>query len=95
MESATPLDVITEQARAARRAKAFALIEKPPSSMWTQTIVLIFAYAMLGLIVFINYSPFLILSLIPAVIFVAANGLNTQRRLEALIEIVKQDSKRS
>lgn len=103
MESLTPIEVIAEQAQIARRTKALAIIERwRPMSILGQQIELWFACAMilLGVYKSLNepttaFLPVgLIVPLLLAVAAIAGNAIITQRRLEALILLVKQDIKK-
>ncbi|PRC93638.1 hypothetical protein S2091_1639 [Solimicrobium silvestre] len=100
MESANSIDVTTEKINAIRRAKALAVIEWPMSIL-TQLIALFFMIAIPISCVWVSivskaelplYSS--IFLLLPTIIFVAGMLMNTQRRLEALTEPVKQDLKK-
>ncbi|MDL2357791.1 MAG: hypothetical protein QFF03_21265 [Pseudomonadota bacterium] len=101
MEFTTPINMRREQSHTERRAKALATIEAlQPISFWTQKIILVFCCSILGIVLFYstinpasNYMPFALLLLLPIISVVVHGAITTQRRLNALIEIVKLDLK--
>jgi len=103
MEPVTPIEVMIEQMHTARRTQALATIENlRPMSILGQQIVLWFAYAMVLFVAFVgftrptaDFSPYIFLPLLAAVGAIAGNAMVTQRRLEALIVLFKQDIKKS
>ncbi|PRC93178.1 hypothetical protein [Solimicrobium silvestre] len=99
MELAHSIDV-TEKINAIRRAKALAEIEWPMSIL-TQVIGLFFMIAIPIICVWASIASKVALPwyssiflMLPAIIFIAGMLMITQRRQEALTELVKQERKK-
>ena len=103
MKASTPVDVALQEITSGKRAKALASIERTrPLSLLTQQIELWFALLMiLGVAAVamlkptIDSTPYIALMLVLAISAIAGHAMQTQRRLEALIVLVKQDLPKS
>ena len=99
MEADTSIDVVLLQQAAAKRAKALTILEKiRPMSPVTQVIVLLFGFLAVLLVAYTSYftpstqsAPYMALLLVTSISIVATNAIRTQRRLEALIQLVTED----
>jgi hypothetical protein len=98
MEARIPIDM-AQEGPLARRDRAIEAIRRyRPMSIWGQVVVLGFASAMVLLVLFasllrpvLNPSLYWAVSLLTTIFFVAANAMLSQRRLNALVELVMQN----
>ena len=100
MEPDTPIDRELQQRSAARRAAALELLNKTkPLSVITAQIPVWFALALLALIAATSYetrlnpAPYIAVVLIPAIGYLTGCIARMQRRMEALVQLVIQDTR--
>jgi hypothetical protein len=100
MEPNTPLDVELQQRTAARHAAALELIAKTkPLSVVTAQIPVWFALVLLAFLAAASYktrinpAPYIALVLIPAILSITGCIVRMQRRMEALVQLVLQDTR--
>jgi hypothetical protein len=100
VEPNTPLDVELQQRTAARRAAALELIAKTkPLSVAAVQIPVWFALVVLALLAAASYktrinpAPYMAVVLIPAIGYITGCIVRMQRRMEALVQLVVQDTR--
>lgn len=98
METVAPIEVVMQQVKHSERiAKALAIIEQRPRygalqiSMWFSIATLCFLGFMSFMYPTSNVLLFLISVLITVIASVTGNAITAQRRLEALIVLVKSE----